>query len=119
MITLPALTYQRVLIPDEDGVVYVVYPFDANGNLLSEMTFEVSNEFNRSANFLLPLISDLNNNYNIQIKFVANVMNGTFVVLTQGQDYVGQYRAVDFESRGRNNVFTPIADKVWSSAQTF
>jgi hypothetical protein len=119
MITLPALTYQQVIIPDEYGVVYVINPFDANGNLLSEMTFEVFNDFERVGTFLLPTISDLNNNFNIQIKFIANVNNGgTFNVFPQSGNTLGARNAIGYDVTGGNNVFTPISDNIWSVPQT-
>ena len=120
MTILPALTYQLVILEDVDGAVYKINPFDPNGNLLSEMTIEVFGDFDKSASFILPIISDLENNFNIQIKFIATLNNNAaFSVNAQRGNTIGYQNALDFESTGRNNVFTPISDNVWSVPQTY
>ena len=48
---------------------FYVNPFDLYGNLLNEMTIEVDSTL-ASPTIFLPLISDLNNNWNIKINII-------------------------------------------------
>lgn len=112
-------TYTKVTtvsIPD----VYIINPFDLYGNLLSEMTIEVDSTLSQPF-IILPLISDLNNNWNIKINVIAltGLLNPVGIAVPLPNiNKIGSENVVNLITNGANIEISPVGNSSWAANLT-
>lgn len=119
--TLKPLRYQIVAVTDPLGDNFFVNPFDANGNLLPEMTILVDTSL-AVGSVVLPSIISLNYNWNIKINVLALTGSANQVDVkgdTTNFDTIGSLPKLTLTSSGGNMECTIISDTIWSATFTF
>ena len=108
-------TYSKITTALLVSNQYLINPFDLYGNLLNEMTIEVDSTL-ASPTIFLPLISDLNNNWNIKINIIAltgNVLPVTLAPLSP--DKIGSAPVLFISANGSSIETNPVSKNNWAA----
>jgi hypothetical protein len=118
--TLKPLRYQIVAVTDALGDNFYVDPFDANGNLLPEMTILVDTSL-AIGSVYLPSIIGLNYDWNIKVNVVA-LSGSAFDCQVYGDttnfDTIGSQPRIAITTDGGNAECTIVSDTIWSALIT-
>jgi hypothetical protein len=117
---LKPLRYQIVSVTDVLGDKFTINPFDANGNLLPEMTILVDTSIAIGL-VELPSIISLNYNWDIKINVVSltGATNDCQVsVDLLSVDLIGSVPKIPIITNGGNLECSIISDNTWSALLT-
>jgi hypothetical protein len=116
--TTQAVNYQEISVTDVTGDVFVVNPFDLNGNLLSEMTLVVTTTLG-DANITLPQIIALNNNWFFKLSIIGLTANTNNVnIYADGGNEIGSVSFIQLSLNNSSAILSPINETNWTGLVT-
>jgi hypothetical protein len=116
--TLEAVNYQAISVTDATGDVFVVNPFDLNGNLLREMTLEVTTIIG-VANITLPQIIALNNNWFFKLSIIGlTAVTNNVNIYADGGNEIGSVSFIQLSLNNASAILSPINETNWTGLVT-
>jgi hypothetical protein len=118
--TLEAVVYQEISVTDVTGDLFVVNPFDLNGNLLPEMTLEVTTTLG-VANIALPSINLLNNNWFFKLSIIGRtaLTNNVNIIADAGTfNQIGSLSFLQLSNNNTSAILSPINETNWTTLYT-